>query len=336
MLKQLFNWLRLRHLEQDLGRELQYHIDRRIDDLTHSGLSEAEARRQVTLEIGGVTQLREEVRDVWLTRWVRDFAYDLRFSARSFRRSPLFTATAVLSFALGIGATTAIYSLVDQVVLHALPVREPQRLVVFDWNGVTASVNAFGTYNLLSYPLCRDLQQQEQFFDGAFCRAATTISLSTGGDHVPTAAEVVSGTYFPVLGIQPTIGRLFTNDDDSVLGASPVVVLSYDFWKTQFASAPDVIGRKVLVNRHPMTIIGVAAAGFRGIDVGEVPSLWIPAAMSAEAIPGFDQMLNRRVRWMQVFGRLRPDVTPAEDPSDPRDVEPVTSNPRSRKRRKRR
>jgi predicted permease len=312
MLKQLFNWLRLRHLEQDLGRELQYHIDRRIDDLTHSGLSEAEARRQVTLEIGGVTQLREEVRDVWLTRWVRDFAYDLRFSARSFRRSPLFTATAVLSFALGIGATTAIYSLVDQVVLHALPVREPQRLVVFDWNGVTASVNAFGTYNLLSYPLCRDLQQQEQFFDGAFCRAATTISLSTGGDHVPTAAEVVSGTYFPVLGIQPTIGRLFTNDDDSVLGASPVVVLSYDFWKTQFASAPDVIGRKVLVNRHPMTIIGVAAPGFRGLDVGEVPSLWIPAAMSAVAIPGFDQMQNRRVRWMQVFGRLRPDVTQVE------------------------
>ena len=312
MLKQLFNWLRLRHLEQDLGRELQYHIDRRIEDLTRSGMSESEARRQVTVEIGGVTQIREEVRDIWLTRWIRDFAYDVRFSARSFRRSPLFTATAVLSLALGIGATTAIYSLVDQVVLHVLPVREPERLVVFDWKGLTASVNAFGTYNLLSYPLCRDLQQQERFFDGVFCRAATTISLSTGGDHVPTAAEVVSGTYFPVLGIQPTIGRLFTNDDDGVPGASPVVVLSYDFWKTQFASAPDVVGRKVLVNRHPMTIIGVAAPGFRGLDVGEVPSLWIPAAMSADAIPSFDQMLNRRVRWMQVFGRLRPDVTQPE------------------------
>src|SRR6476660_3358746 len=159
MLKQLFNWLRLRHLEQDLGRELQYHIDRRIDDLTHSGLSEAEARRQVTLEIGGVTQLREEVRDVWLTRWVRDFAYDLRFSARSFRRSPLFTATAVLSFALGIGATTAIYSLVDQVVLHALPVREPERLVLVDWKGDQAA-NGFGSFNLMSYPICRDLQSQ--------------------------------------------------------------------------------------------------------------------------------------------------------------------------------
>ena len=102
------------------------------------------------------------------------------------------------------------------------------------------------------------------------------------------------------------------SDDDGTPGASPVVVLSYDFWKTQLAGAPDVVGRKVLVNQHPMTVIGVAAAAFRGIDVGEVPSLWIPAAMSAQAIPGFKGQLDRRTRWMQVLGRLRPDVTPAQ------------------------
>ena len=312
MLKPLLNWFRLRRLEKEFDRELKYHVDRRIDDFVRDGVPESDARRRATLEIGGASQIREEVRDVWLTRWARDFAYDLRFSARSFLRSPSFTATAVLSFALGIGATTAIYSLVDQVVLHALPVRDPERLVLFDWKGLTASVNAFGTYNLLSYPLCRDLQEQQRFFDGAFCRAATTINLATGGDYVPTAAEIVSGSYFPVLGVRPALGRLFTNDDDGTPGASPEVVLSHDFWKTQFASAADVVGRKVLVNRHPMTIVGVAAAGFRGIDVGEVPALWIPAAMSHDALPWFDQMLNRRVRWMQVFGRLRPDVTPAE------------------------
>jgi len=226
MFNQLLNWFRLRRLDEDLARELNYHIDRRIDDLTRSGLTASDARRQATLELGGVTQIREQVHDVWLTRWLRDFAYDLRFSLRSLFRTPFFTSTIVLSFALGIGATTAIYSLVDQVMLHALPVREPQRLVVFDWKGVTASVNAFGTYNLLSYPLCRDLQQQQQFFDGVFCRATTTISLSTGGDLAPAAAEIVSGTYFPVLGIQPSVGRLFTNDDDGVPGARPVVVLS--------------------------------------------------------------------------------------------------------------
>src|SRR5688572_5830168 len=312
MLRQLLNWFRLRRLDTDFDRELSYHIERRIDDLKRSGLSESDARRQTNLEVGGVTRIREDVRDVWLTRWMRDLAADLRFSARSFLRAPSFTATAVLSFAVGIGATTAIYSLVDQVVLHGLPVREPGRLVLVDWKGVTASTNAFGTFNLLSYPLCRDLQQQDRFFEGVLCRAATNIALSTGTDAAPAAAEVVSGSYFSVLGIQPSIGRLITDEDDRTPGASPVVVLSYDFWKTQLAGDPEVVGRKVLVNRHPMTVIGVAAPRFKGIDVGQVPSLWIPAAMSAQTFPGFDQMLNRRVRWMQVLARLRPDVTPAQ------------------------
>ena len=311
MLRQLLNWFRLRRLDDDYDRELRYHVERRIDDLKASGLSESEARRQANLEVGGVTRIREEVRDVWLARWMRDLAYDLRFSARSFLRAPSFTATAVLSFAVGIGATTAIYSLVDQVVLHALPVRDPGRLVLVDWKGVTASTSAFGTFNLLSYPLCRDLQQQDRFFEGVLCRAATNVALSTGADAAPAPAEVVSGSYFSMLGIHPSVGRLITQEDDRTPGASPVVVLSYDFWKTQLGGDPEVVGSKVLVNRHPMTVIGVAAPGFKGIDVGQVPSLWIPAAMSAQTFPGFDQMLNRRVRWMQVLGRLRPDVTPA-------------------------
>ena len=143
-MKQLLNWFRRGNLESGLDRELQYHVDRRVSDLMRSGLPEREARRQATLELGGLTQVREEVRDVWLTRWLRDFAYDLRFSARSFLRSPSFTATAVLSLALGIGATTAIYSLVDQVLLHALPVRQPERLVLIDWKGDQAA-NGFGS-----------------------------------------------------------------------------------------------------------------------------------------------------------------------------------------------
>ena len=307
MMKKLLNWFRLRNLESGLDRELQYHIDRRVSDLAESGMPESEARRQAAQEIGGVAQVREEVRDIWLTRWMRDFAYDLRFSARSFRRSPSFTATAVLSLALGIGTTTAIYSLVDQVILHALPVRDPQRLVLIDWKGDRV-YGGFGSYNLMSYPLCRDLQLQERFFEGVLCRAAITVNLSTGGDHKPAAAEIVSGTYFSVLGVNPALGRLLTSDDDQMPGASPVVVLSYDFWKAELAGAPDVVGRKVLVNRHTMTVIGVASPAFRGIDVGQVPSLWIPAAMSGNALP-LDPTSDRRTRWMQVLGRLRPDVT---------------------------
>jgi len=307
-MRQLLNWFRLRNLESGLDRELKYHIDRRVADLMQSGLPEPQARRQAALELGGVTQVQEEVRDIWLTQWLRDFAYDLRFSARSFLRNPAFTATAVLSLALGIGATTAIYSLVDQVVLHALPVHEPERLVLIDWKGDPLCC-ARGTYNLMSYPICRDLQQQDRFFEGVLCRAATTVNLSTGGEHRPAAAEIVSGSYFPVLGVNAALGRVFGSDDDGTPGTNPVVVLSYDFWKAQFASAPDVIGRKVLVNQYPMTVIGVAAPAFRGVDVGEVPSLWIPAAMSAQDIPDFDSLSDRRMSWMQVLGRLRPDVT---------------------------
>ena len=192
-MRQLLNWFRRGNLESGLDRELQYHIDRRVSDLMLSGLPEQEARRQAMLELGGLTQVQEEVRDVWLTRWLRDFAYDLRFSARSFLRSPSFTATAVLSLALGIGATTAIYSLVDQVLLHALPVRQPERLVLIDWKGDQAA-NGFGSWNLMSYPICRDLQLQDRFFEGVLCRAATTVNLSTGGEPKPAAAEIVSGS----------------------------------------------------------------------------------------------------------------------------------------------
>src|SRR5580693_8963062 len=145
----LLNWFRLRKLESDLDRELKYHLDRRVTDLIQSGLPEPEARRQAALDLGGATQVREEVRDIWLTRWLRDFVYDLRFSARSFLRSPSFTATAVLSLALGIGATTALYSLIDQVVLRALPVHHPERLVLIDWSGEQYA-ETFGTINVMS------------------------------------------------------------------------------------------------------------------------------------------------------------------------------------------
>src|SRR6266699_3204665 len=145
-MRHILNWFRLRNLEKEFDRELGYHVDRRVSELVRSGLSETGARRQAALDLGGVTQVREEVRDVWLSRWLRDFAYDLRFSARSFFRSPTFTATAVLSLALGIGATTAIYSLVNQVLLKALPVHQPERLVLIDWNGDQAA-DGFGSWN---------------------------------------------------------------------------------------------------------------------------------------------------------------------------------------------
>ena len=305
----LVNWFRRGSLERGLDRELEYHFDRRVADLASAGISEPEARRRVAVELG-LAQAREEARDVWLTRWLRDFLYDLRFSARSFLRSPGFTAATLLSMALGVGTTTAIYSLVDQVILHALPVRDPARLVLVDWKGDHV-VGGFGSWNLMSYPICRDLQQQTRFFDGVLCRAEVPVNLSAGGGPQPVAAELVSGSYFPVLGVGASIGRVIEEQDDAVPGANPVVVLSYDYWQTQFGGARDVVGRKVLINQHPMTVIGVAAREFRGVDVGAVPALWLPASMYAEAIPGVEDLFNQPTRWVQILARLRPELTAA-------------------------
>src|SRR5258708_9397581 len=201
----LFNGFRRGSLERGLDRELQYHFDRRVADLTAAGIPEPEARRRVAAELG-LARVREEVRDVWLTRWFRDFLYDLRFSARSFLRSPGFTTTTLLSLALGIGATTAIYSLVDQVILHALPVRDPARLVLVDWNADDLITGAIGSANLMPYPICRDLQRQTRFLDGVLCRAEIEVILTAGGDPTPVAAEIVSGSYFPALAVVPSPG----------------------------------------------------------------------------------------------------------------------------------
>lgn len=300
----LLNWIFRRRLEHDLDRELEYHLERRTADLTASGLDQSAARARAAAELEAGARTREEVRDVWLGQWLRDFVYDFRYSLRTFRRNPSFTITALLSLGLGIGATTAIYSLVDQVILHALPVRDPGRLALVDWKGDQAAPG-FGSYNLMSYPLCRALQQQTQVFDGVLCRAATSIVLSKGtGDPSSTPAELVSGSYFSVLGVGAALGRVIGPEDDAVPGASPVVMLSYDFWQAQFGGAPDVVGRKVLLNNRPMTIIGVAAANFRGVDVGEVPGLWIPAAMYEAAVPGSDNLFEVPVRWMQILARI--------------------------------
>jgi len=305
---QFFNWFRRGSLERGLDREFQYHFDRRVVDLTAAGIPEPEARRRVAVELG-LAQAREEVRDVWLGRWLRDLFYDLRFSTRSLLRSPGFTGATLLSLALGIGATTAIYSLVDQVILHALPVRDPGRLVLVDWNGDDLITGAMGSANLMPYRICRDLQQQTRFLDGVLCRAEIEVNLTAGGDPRPVAAEIVSGSYFSVLGVGPALGRVIEPEDDAAPGAGPVVVLSYDFWQAKFGSAADIVGRKVLIGNHPMTVVGVAAAGFRGVDVGAVPAFWIPTSMYADANLGTDDLLKGPTRWLQILARLRPGVS---------------------------
>jgi predicted permease len=310
-MRRILNLLRGRRarLENDLDRELRYHFDRRVEDLRAEGRREDDARKQAAIEMGGIEQVQEDVRETWTLRWLEDAFRDARYAARSLARSPGFTITAVVSLAIGIGASAAIFSLAHQILFRLLPVREPERLVAVDWNGNSLS-HGWGPGAYMSYPLCRDLMKQDRFFDGVLCRFPTGVMLASGEGRQaqPVGAEIVSGSYFPVLGVAPAVGRLLDEQDDVQPGAHPVVVTSYVYWQSALGGARDVVGRKVLLNGFPMTVVGVASPRFRGMDIGEVPAVWIPASMKAQATPEWDRLLDRRAGFMQVFGRLRPGV----------------------------
>lgn len=235
---------------------------------------------------------------------------DIRFALRSFAKVPVFTLVAITSLALGIGANTAIFTLMDQVLLRALPVKDAEQLVLVFSRGTHYGSN-WGS-NSMSHPMYLDIRDQNQVFNGLISRFATSSSLSHKGFTERVGSELVSGNYFEVLGITPAAGRLITAEDDKAAGAGPVVVLSYDYWQSRFSGKTDIIGQTVRVNNYPMTVIGVARAGFHGVDLGYNPQVMVPITMKKQMTPGWDALRDRRTRWMQVFGRLKPGVTPEQ------------------------
>jgi predicted permease len=242
--------------------------------------------------------------------------YDLRHALRGLRRDRGFTTVVLLSLAIGIGANAAVFSLVDQLLVRTLPVKAPGDLVQLDWRGRFVGSD-WGSDHLFSHPFYRDLEAerplQQGVFAGLFGRAP--ISVFTGGDGGPPArvqAEIVSGSYFGVLGVGAALGRVLDQGDDQRKGAHPVVVLSHDYWRNRLGAPADIVGRKLSINRHPMTVVGVAAPGFRGMDRTEAVDLWVPIMMKREATPDFDWLEDRRGRWLHVFGRLRAGVTVPE------------------------
>jgi predicted permease len=229
---------------------------------------------------------------------------DIRFAFRSFLKSPVFTVVAVASLALGIGANTAIFTLMDQVLLRSLPVRDPGQLVMVFARGSHYGSN-WGS-NSMSYPMYRDLRDQNQVFSGMIGRFTTQTSLSHEGQTERISTELVSGNYFDVLGVQPALGRLITPEDDKAPGAGTVVVLSHDYWQSRFGGKPEILGKIVRVNNYPMTVIGISQAGFHGVDIGSHPQVMVPITMKKQMTPGWDALEDRRTRWLQVFGRLKP------------------------------
>ena len=231
---------------------------------------------------------------------------DCVYALRTFRRSPLFCAVAVLSLALGIGANTAIFTLIDQLILRLLPIRDPQQILLL--RGAGRHYGGNNGRNALSYPMYQDLRDRNQVFSGMMCRYRLSVTLNVDNHTEAVGAELVSGNYFPLLGVRPAAGRLFTARDDLHEGQHPYAVLSEAFWQTRFAGDIAIVGRTIRINDYPLTVVGVARRGFDGMEPGLPAQVFFPMAMAQVLRPGFNDMWNRRQRWVNVYGRLKPGM----------------------------
>ena len=237
---------------------------------------------------------------------------DLVYAFRTLRRSPMFCAVAVVSLALGIGANTAIFSLLDQVVLRSLPVHDPERLVVlhrpYSPNGTSSSDNGESVF---SYPMYRDLRGGDAAFAGLIARMSAGVRVAWRGSTEAARAELVSGNFFTVLGVGAAAGRTLTASDEGVPGANPVTVIGYGYWLSRFAGNREIVGRTVAINGLPFTVVGVADARFHGLLQGHAAHVFVPITMQRVILPTIDVLRDREYRWLNLFGRLRAGETAA-------------------------
>src|SRR4030095_2620168 len=232
---------------------------------------------------------------------------DIRYAAQSLRHAPGFLIVVVLTLGLGIGANTAIFSLMDQVLLRPLPVHDPGALVLLDGPGAFRgrTLNAM----TFSYPMYRDFRDRHEVFAGVLARVPLAMTAVWRGASARANGELVSGNYFDVLGIRPALSRLLTAADDQTPGAHPVAVISYGYWQRRFGGDPAILNQSITVNGHPLTLVGVSARGFAGIQVGQAVDLMVPVMMKAQMTPTWNDLDNRRSRWVTVMARLKPGTS---------------------------
>ncbi len=242
----------------------------------------------------------------------------LRYAIRQFAKSPAFTITAVLTLALGIGANTAIFSLIYQALLRTLPVHDPQSLVLLTYSGSRPGhyhseggdePNAAAYF---SYPMYRDLRDKSAGFARVIATSSEQVGMQTQGRSELVGAELVSGNYFAVLGVNGALGRVFTPADETVKDANPVAVLSFDAWMGRFGSDPSILNRKILLNGHPFLVVGVARPGFHSVTWGNTPAVFVPMTMKHEITPSWDDLEDRRSQWLNIIARIPPPQTKAQ------------------------
>ena len=299
---------------REVDEEIQFHFDHQIDANLAAGMSQTDARREAALAFGGRESTFEQCREQRPSFHVEALLRDLRYGVRGLMRNPGFTAVAVLTIALAIGANSAVFSLLNQALIRALPVQDPDQLVVLSFAGShpghtsTAGGNTPGHKHEFSYPMYRDLRDKNEVFNGLI--ASDRVSIGTGwNDHSEAIeAEIVTGNYFETLGVKPALGRLFVSDDETTEGANPVAVLSFDYWKTHLSEAP-VIGKPLFINGTAFTIVGVSSPGFHSAIWGETPGVFVPITMQRTVLPEWTYLKDRQSYWLNLVARLRPGLT---------------------------
>jgi len=296
----------------ELSQEIADHIDEKAAELIESGVPEREALERARREFGNPTLLAESSREVWGWTWWDRLGQDLRYALRQMRRGPAFTTVAVLSLALGIGANTAIFTVIDALLLKSLPVQHPEQLVKF-----SATIFPDIKIDELDYPSLEHFRRYNTFFSEVTASCQTDRSNIAVGDAEPDAGQVhvalVSGNYFSTLGVNPLIGRTLTPDDDRLPGGHPVAVISYGYWERRFGLEADALGQTLRLNGTAYTILGVTPRGFAGEIVGSPSDVWIPIAMQSQVMPERPGLLNNpNPPWVHILARLQPGVSPAQ------------------------
>ncbi len=290
--------------ERDLDAEVRSHLEMLAEEHVRRGLAPDEARRAALRDFGGIEKTKEAYRDQRGIPLVEHLLQDIRYAARALRKSPGFTAAAVLTLALGIGANAAMFSLVNAVILRSLPVEKPEDLAVLSVRTKEFQFRAF------SYPFFKDLRERTTVFAGLFARWGVKLSLTSEGATERVEGELVTGDYFRVLGLRPLVGRLLTADDDRTPGAHTVCVLGYSLWRNRFGGDPAIVGRTIRLNGKPFTVIGVTPASFTSTEPGLDVDIRVPMMMQRDLDPlGFDRLGPRRSAWIAVIGRLKPGMT---------------------------
>ncbi len=294
--------------DAEFDTELQTHIDLLVKRYEAQGLSPEDALSRARRQFGNLTSLKENRREQQSFVFLENTWRQFRLAVRQLRANPLFTTTAIISLALGMGANIAVFNILDQLILRLLPVKDPQSIVM-----IWAQGQSLGSENGdqdLSYPLYEKFQKNAAAFESVFCRFFSSADLSTGSRSERVLTELVSGNYFQALGTAPALGRVFSpSQDDRTYMGHPVVILTHAYWLSRFGGDPTVIGRKILINKYPMQIVGVTSPRFAGIDPNRSPQIFVPIQMLPVLEPSQNALGDRWSRCVEVFARLNAGYT---------------------------